>query len=143
MPYAMGSKQNIQKPKQNNDVSCFGGDRAHASATFFHDFSVLGALWSTSGRTLVTLGCTLATLGCTLATLGRSLAALGAQSAPKGSSRDPVHLAIGCEVGAGNSVLEPPMLYETSRRSMGKGQMPYAIGPRPYAMGYKPHATKH
>ena len=48
-----------------------------------------------------------------------------------------------CKVGASNSVLGPLMLYETSRRSMGKGQMPYAIGPRPYAMGSKPNATKH
>ena len=38
----------------SNDISCFRGDRTHASDIYFHDFSVLGALWSTSGRTLAT-----------------------------------------------------------------------------------------
>ena len=112
------------------------GDGGHTSETFFRDFSVLGALLST-------LGLALPTLEHTLAALGRSLAALGGQSVPKGSSRDPLQGATGCGDGAGNSVLGPLMLYETSRRSMGKGQMPYAIGPRPYAMGSKPNATKH
>ena len=87
-----------QNIKENLDMSCFGGVWRHASESFFYDFSVLGALWSTSGHTLVTLGCT-------LATLGRTLAALGAQSAPKGSSRDPLHGAGRCGDGAGNSVL--------------------------------------
>ncbi len=36
----------------------------------------------------------------------------------------------GCGDGAGNSVLGSLMLYETSRRSMAKGQMPYAMGPK-------------
>ena len=56
--------------------SWFGAALGHASDIFFRDFSLLGALWSTSGRTL-------ATLGCSVSALGSSLAALGGHLAPK------------------------------------------------------------
>ena len=98
MPWALS--QMPQNTKENLDISCFGGDRAHASATFFHDFSVLGALWSTLLRSLLTLGRS-------LSSLGSSLAALGGHSVPKGSNRDPFHASTGREEGESNSVLEP------------------------------------
>ena len=72
----MGFQRNIQKPKENLDLSWSGAARAHASELFFHDFSLLGALWATSGRTL-------ATLGRYVSALGSSLAALGGHLAPK------------------------------------------------------------
>ena len=78
----MGFQRNTQKPKENLAFSWFGGAREHASETFFGDFSLLGALWSTSGRAL-------ATLGRSVSALGSSLAALGGHLAPKGSTRDP------------------------------------------------------
>ena len=81
MPYAMGFQQNTQKPKENLDFSLSGATRAHALELFFHDFSLLGALWPTSGRTL-------ATLERYVSALGSSLAALGGHLAPKGSTRD-------------------------------------------------------
>ena len=67
---------------------------------FFRDFSLLGALWATSGRTL-------ATLGRYVSALGSSLAALGGHLAPKGSTRDAWHLTPGCKLSASNSILEP------------------------------------
>ena len=100
MPWAMGFQRNIQKPKENLAFSWFGAAREHASESFFGDFSLLGALWSTSGRAL-------ATLGRSVSALGSSLAALGGHSAPTGSTRDPFHAVARREVGEGNSVLEP------------------------------------
>ena len=82
MPWAMGFQRNTQKPKENLAFSWFGAAREHASETFFGDFSLLGALWSTSGRAL-------ATLGRSVSALGSSLAALGGHLAPKGSIMDP------------------------------------------------------
>ena len=82
MPYAMGFQQNTQKPKEKHAFSWFGAAREHASESFFDDFSLLGALWSTSGRAL-------ATLGRSVSALGSSLAALGGHLAPKGSIMDP------------------------------------------------------
>ena len=100
MLYAMGFQRNTQKPKENFAFSWFGAAREHASETFFGDFSLLGALWSTSGRAL-------ATLGCSVSALGSSLAPLGGHLAPNGSTRDPLHGVIACEVGASNSILGP------------------------------------
>ena len=98
MPWALS--QMPQNIKENLDISCFGGDWRHASESFFHDFSVLGALWSTSGRAL-------ATLGRSVSALGSSLAALGGHLAPKGSIRDPLHPVGTCELAASNAVLGP------------------------------------
>ena len=56
MPYAMGFQRNTQKPKENHHISWFCAARGHASKSFFREFSVLGALWVTSGRPLATLG---------------------------------------------------------------------------------------
>ena len=100
MPWAMDFQRNTQKPKENLAFSWFGAAREHASETFFGDFSLLGALWSTSGRAL-------ATLGRSVSALGFSLAALGGHLAPKGSIMDPSGVAIGCDRDAGNAVLGP------------------------------------
>ena len=100
MPWAMRFLRNTQKPDDKPAFSWFGGAREHASETFFGDLSLLGALWSTSGRAL-------ATLGRSVSALGSSLAALGGHLAPKGSIRDPLHLTTGCDRGASNAVLEP------------------------------------
>ena len=96
----MGFQRNTQKPKEKHAFSWFGAAREHASESFFGDFSLLGALWSTSGRAL-------ATLGRSVSALGSSLAALGGHLAPKGSTRDPLQAAIACDRAAGNSILEP------------------------------------
>ena len=96
----MGFQRNTQKPKENLAFSWFGAAREHASETFFRDFSLLGALWSTSGRAL-------ATLGRHVSALGSSLAALGGHLAPKGSTRDPLHLPGGHGLAPGNSILDP------------------------------------
>ena len=85
MPYAMGFQRNTQKPKENVAFSKFGDGREHASETFFGDFSLLGALWSMSGRAL-------ATLGRHVSALGSSLAALGGHLAPTSSTSDPLHV---------------------------------------------------
>ena len=66
----------------NPAFSWFGDAREHVLETFFVDFSLLGALWSTSGRGL-------ATLERSVSALGSSLAALGGHLAPKGSIMDP------------------------------------------------------
>ena len=100
MPYAMGPKQNTQKPKENIDCSWSGGDLGRTLEAFFRVFSVLGALLSTLGLALVTLGRT-------WAALGPSLAALGGHSAPKGSTRGPLQGAGARARCASNSVLEP------------------------------------
>ena len=100
MPYAMGFQRNTQKPKENIDFSWSGAARAHASEFFFHDFSLLGALWATSGRIL-------ATLGRYVSALGSSLAALGGHLAPKGSIMDPLHLTTACDRRATNAILGP------------------------------------
>ena len=100
MPYAMGFQRNTQKPKENFHISWFCAARGHASESFFREFSVLGALWVTSGRPL-------ATLGRHVSALGSSLAALGGHLAPKGSTRDPLHAVTGRGGGESNSVLEP------------------------------------
>ena len=55
MPWAIGFQRNTQKPKENLAFSWFGDAREHVSETFFGYFSLLGALWSTSGRGLATL----------------------------------------------------------------------------------------
>ena len=96
----MGFQRNIQKPKENLAFSWFGAAREHASETFFGDFSLLGALWSTSGRAL-------ATLGRSVSALGSSLAALGGHLAPKGSIMDPFHLTSECGKRASNSIMDP------------------------------------
>jgi len=96
----MGFQRNTQKPKENLDFSWFGAARGHASEIFFGDFSLLGALWATSGRAL-------STLGRSVSALGSSLAALGGHLAPKGSIMDPFHLTAECGRGAGNEVLGP------------------------------------
>ena len=96
----MGFQRNTQKPKEKLFFSWFGAAREHTSETFFGDFSLLGALWSTSGRAL-------ATLGRSVSALGSSLAALGGHLAPKGSTRDPFHAGSERGGGEGNSVLEP------------------------------------
>ena len=80
-PWAF-SETHTQQPKENLHFSWFGAARGHASESFFRNFSLLGALWSTSGRAL-------ATLGRSVSALGSSLAALGDHLAPKGSIRDP------------------------------------------------------
>ena len=67
MPHAMGFQRNTQKPIENLDFSWSGGARARASETFFCDFSLLGALWATSGRILATLERHVSALGCSLA----------------------------------------------------------------------------
>ena len=100
MPYAMGFQRNTQKPEENLYISWFCAARGHASESFFHEFSVLGALWVTSGRPL-------ATLGRHVSALGSSLAALGRHLAPNGSTRYPLHGAGGCELGASNSIRNP------------------------------------
>ena len=100
MPYAVGFQRNIQKPKENNHISWFCAARGHASESFFREFSLLGALWATSGRAS-------ATLGHHVSALGSSLAALGGHLVPKGSTRDPLHLAATCSNAKGNSILEP------------------------------------
>ena len=84
MPYAMGFRRNTQKPKENHHISSFCAARDHGSESFFREFSLLGALWGTSGRPL-------ATLGRSVSALGSSLAALGGHLAPNGSTRDPCH----------------------------------------------------
>ena len=56
MPYAMGFQRNTQKPKENHHISWFCAARGHASESFFREFSLLGALWATSGIILATLG---------------------------------------------------------------------------------------
>ena len=96
----MGFQRNAQKPKENLDLSWFGAARSHASENFFRDFSLLGALWATSGRAL-------ATLGRSVSALGSSLAALGGHLAPNGSTRAPLHAVIGRGLRESNSVLEP------------------------------------
>ena len=96
----MGFQQNTQKPKENLAFSWFGGAGEHASETFFGDFSLLGALWSTSGRAL-------ATLERSVSALGSSLAALGGHLAPNGSTRYPSGVATGCGRDATNAVLGP------------------------------------
>ena len=84
MPYVMDFQRNTQKPKEHLDLSWSGAARAHAWKNLFRDFSLLGALWATSGRIL-------ATLGRYVSALGFSLAALGGHLAPQGSIRDPFH----------------------------------------------------
>ena len=96
----MGFQRNTQKLQENHAFSWFGAAREHASKTFFGDFSLLGALWSTSGRAL-------ATLGRSVSALGSSLAALGGHLAPKGSIMDPFHLTADCDRRAGNTILGP------------------------------------
>ena len=100
MPYAMGFQRNTQKPREDHHISWFCAARGHASESFFREFSVLGALWVTSGRPL-------ATLGRHVSALGSSLAALGGHLAPKGSIMDPFHLTTGCDRMASNSILGP------------------------------------
>ena len=100
MPYAMGFQRNTQKPKENNAFSWFGAAREHASENFFGDVSLLGALWSTSGRAL-------ATLGRSVSALGSSVAPLGGHLAPNGSTRDPSGVAAACELALSNSILRP------------------------------------
>ena len=95
----MGFQRNTQKPKENPAFSCFGGAREHASETFFADFSLLGALWSTSGRALASLGLSVSAL--------RSLAALGGYLEPNGSTRDPFHAVGWRDRSEASSVLEP------------------------------------
>ena len=96
----MGFQRNTQKPKENNAFSWFGAAREHASESFFDDFSLLDALWSTSGRAL-------ATLGRSVSALGSSLAALGGHLAPNRSIMDPFHLTGECEWRASHSILGP------------------------------------
>ena len=82
---------------------CFFMVRQCSGACFedlFGDFSLLGALWSTSGRAL-------ATLGRSVSALGSSLAALGDHLALKASTRDPFHPAAGHRLASGNSILDP------------------------------------
>ena len=118
----MGFQRNIQKPQENLAFSWFGGAREHASETFFGDFSLLGALWSTSGRAL-------ATLGRSVSALGSSLAALGGHLAPNGSTRDPFHGIIACELAPSNSILDPQSSMPTaeSRRPRAKCHRPCAF----------------
>ena len=83
MPHAMGFQRNAQKHKENRYFSWSCVAQVHASESFFREFSLLGALWATSGRAL-------ATLGRSVSALGSSLAPLGGHLAPKGSTRDPL-----------------------------------------------------
>ena len=78
MPCAMGLQQNIDKNLRKTMI-CHG---LAVITDVFRHFSVLGALWSTSGRTL-------ATSRRSVSALGSSLAAVGEHLAPNGSSRDP------------------------------------------------------
>ena len=80
MPYQL--QMLLKNTKDNFHFSWFGASGGHALERFFRDFSLLGALWSTSGRAL-------ATLGRSVSALGSSLAALGGHLAPKGSIMDP------------------------------------------------------
>ena len=66
----MDFQRNTQKPKENHHISWFCAARGHASESFFREFSVLGALWVTSGRPLATLGRHVSALGSSLAALG-------------------------------------------------------------------------
>ena len=79
----MAFQRNTQKLQENPHVSFFGAARGHASESFFRDFWVLGALWSTSERILVMLGRYVSALGCYLAHLGGHLML-------KVSTRDPL-----------------------------------------------------
>ena len=63
----MGFQRNTRKLKENLAFSLFGAARGHASESFFGDFSLLGALWSMSGRALATLGRSVSALGFSLA----------------------------------------------------------------------------
>ena len=118
----MRFQRNTQKPKENLAFSWFGAAREHASENFFGDFSLLGALWSTSGRAM-------AILERSVSALGSSLAALGGHLAPKGSTTNPFHAVAGRGVGESNSVLEP----------YGMGQMPYVMSPNgPQASAHGP-----
>ena len=134
MPQAMVFQRNTQKPKENLAFSWFGAAREHASETFFHNLSLLGALWSTSGRAL-------ATLGRSVSALGSSLAALGGHLAPKGSTRDPFQPVTGRGVGESNSVLEPYGIRQTAKFRGPRAIMPYAMGQGPHTMS--PNATCH
>ena len=118
----MGFQRTTQKPTENLTFSWFGGAREHASESFFRDFSLLGALWSTSGRAL-------ATLGRSVSALGSSLAALGGHLAPKGSTRDPFHVTAGCKFAPAGSILDPQnfMPRAKSRRPRAKCHRPWAF----------------
>ena len=118
----MGFQRNTQKPKEKHGFSWFGAAREHASESFFGDFSLLGALWSTSGRAL-------ATLGRSVSALGSSLAALGGHLAPNGSTRDPCRIATGCELAPTNSILDLQSSMPTveSRRPRAKCHRPWAF----------------
>ena len=117
----MGFQRNIRKPKENLAFSWFGAAREHASE-IFDDFSGLGALWSTSGRTL-------ATLRRSMSALGSSLAALGGHLAPNGSIKDPWGLAIGCALAPSKSILDPQSSMPTveSRRPRAKCHRPWVF----------------
>ena len=125
----MGLQRNIQKPKENLAFSWFGAARGHASESFFGDFSLLGVLWSTCGRAL-------ATLGRSVSALEFSLAALGDHLAPNGSTRDPSGVAIGCDRGESNSVLEPYGIRQTAKFRWQRAIMPYAISPNAICHGF-------
>ena len=129
MPYAMGFQRNTQKPKENHHISWFCAARGHASESFFREFSVLGALWVTSGRPL-------ATLGRHVSALGSSLAALGGHLAPTGSTRDPFQAVAGREVGESNSVLEPYGIWQTAKFRWQRAIMPYAMSPNAICHGF-------
>ena len=118
----MSFQRNIRKPTENLHFSWFGAAQGRASESFFRVFSVLGALWSMSGRAL-------ATLGRSVSALGSSLAALGGHLAPNGSTRDPCLLAARCALAAGNSILDPQsfMLTAESRRPRAKCHRPWAF----------------
>ena len=122
MPYAICFRRNTRKPEEKIVFSWFGAAREHASESFFGDFSLLGALWSTSGRAL-------ATLGRSVSALGSSLAALGGHLAPNGSTRDPSGVATGCGLAAGSSILDPQNSMPTaeSRRPRAKCHRPWAF----------------
>ena len=96
----MDFQRNIRKPKENLYFSWFGAARGHAPESFFRDFSVLGALWWTSGHALATLGRSVSALGSSLAGLGGHLASVP----PGGGPGDPLCLlGTGCLEAVGNS----------------------------------------
>ena len=74
MLHAIGFQRNTQKRKENLHFSWFCAARGHVLETFFREFSLLGALWATSGRPFPTLGRSVSALGSSLAALGGHLA---------------------------------------------------------------------
>ena len=72
----MSYMENVQKPKENLQISWFGGYLGGIWRAFFHDFSMWDVLWWI--------------LGCTLAALGRYNAPGSGSGRPLGAEREPL-----------------------------------------------------